>query len=143
VARYSILVVDDDDGVRQVFRDCLRILGHEAQMVSYGEQALRRLARRSYDLLLTDLAMPCMSGLDVACAARRLRPSMPIIIASGSPSPQDLEQMGILGVVFLAKPVGLRALTAAIESAMASRSSPAPSAPDFGGETQPSPLAPL
>lgn len=81
--RSSILLVEDEDEVRDVTEDMLRLLGHEVQSVSSGGAALAALSARAFDILMTDLGLPDMSGALVAEQARAMQPAMRIIIASG------------------------------------------------------------
>jgi CheY-like chemotaxis protein len=80
----TILVVDDDPLVAMSTVDMLEDLGHHVIEASSGDQALRILeAGRTVDLLLTDHAMPGMTGIELARIARRTRPAMPVLLATG------------------------------------------------------------
>ena len=113
-----ILLLDDDARVRQLFQDCLTWLGHEVDAVASGPEALARLQARCYDLLLTDLTMAGMSGLEVAETARTLHPSLPIVMASGSATREDLDWMRERSIAFVCKPVDLHALEETIRGAV-------------------------
>ncbi|MCA1615378.1 MAG: PAS domain S-box protein, partial [Acidobacteria bacterium] len=78
-----VLVVDDDPEVRDVLADLLRELGHEAVAVGGGATALELLARRDFDLLVTDLAMPEMDGLTLAARVRALAPATRVVLSTG------------------------------------------------------------
>jgi PAS domain S-box-containing protein len=108
----NILLVDDHEAVRETTAEMLRDLGHGVQAASDGPTMLQRLAAApaAYDLIVTDYAMPLMSGTDMLKQAREIRPDIPGIIISGyaasetvatAPSdvtvlrkPFTLEQMG-------------------------------------------------
>ena len=79
------MVVDDEPGVRELAVQMLRANGFEAEDVASGEEALARVARqpRAYDLVLLDLAMPQMDGLEVRRALLDSRPNLPILMMSG------------------------------------------------------------
>jgi len=80
----TILVVDDDPLVAMSTVDMLEDLGHTVIEANSGDQALRILENgRRIDLLLTDHAMPGMTGVELARIARRKRPMMPILLATG------------------------------------------------------------
>jgi CheY-like chemotaxis protein len=79
-----ILVVDDDEGVRDVVCDALTLLGYTAESVSGAGEALARFHPGRYDLVVTDLAMPVMNGLQLARHLRALEPTLPILIFSGA-----------------------------------------------------------
>ncbi|MCV9967448.1 response regulator [Pararhizobium sp. BT-229] len=80
----TILVVDDDALVSMGTAAMLEDLGHRVTEVSSGADALAALARnQSFDLVITDHAMPGMTGCELAAQIKNLYPSMPIILASG------------------------------------------------------------
>jgi hypothetical protein len=79
-----VLLVDDDALVSMGTADMLMDLGHSVTEASSGMQALQILeANPQFDVVVTDYAMPGMTGLDLAAKIRQLRPHMPIIIATG------------------------------------------------------------
>jgi CheY-like chemotaxis protein len=79
-----ILVVDDDPSVREVTAAFLRDLGHRVREAADGEAALRMLEQdAATELLVTDIAMPLMSGREVASRARAMRPGLPVLLVTG------------------------------------------------------------
>ncbi len=78
-----LLVVDDDDAVRQVLVDGLRLEGFEVFEAEDGATGLRMLEREPPDALVLDYAMPGMNGAEVAKRARVLRPGLPVVFCSG------------------------------------------------------------
>ncbi len=80
VLQARILIVDDDEVSCRLFAEVLEGDGHEVDQAGSGEEALDRLRRESYDLLLVDVRMPEMSGLDVTRAMRQEQPSLPVIV---------------------------------------------------------------
>ncbi|MGN6154510.1 MAG: ATP-binding protein [Sphingomicrobium sp.] len=81
--RAKILVVDDDDDVRAVTSDTIKELGYEVHAMPGGEKALSRLRDEQFDLLITDVAMPGMNGVELAREARSIDPDLPILFSSG------------------------------------------------------------
>lgn len=80
----KILLVDDDELIAASTADMLEDLGHEVSKVNSGESALRLLGGgQSFDLMITDYLMPRMTGAQLARKARRIRPQMPILLATG------------------------------------------------------------
>jgi CheY-like chemotaxis protein len=81
----TILVVEDDEGVRQLAARILRGLGYAVLEARRGDEALELLSRAetAVDLVLTDVVMPGMSGVALAAQLRRLRPSVRIAFMSG------------------------------------------------------------
>jgi signal transduction histidine kinase len=78
-----ILVVDDDEDVRVVAAAMLEEIGFEVNAVASGEAALRALKDGGFQLLITDLAMPGMNGLELSRRARLIAPDTPVLFASG------------------------------------------------------------
>lgn len=78
-----ILVVDDEEPIRLTMSDLLRRRGYEVMTAENGEAALALVHQRPFDLLLLDLKMPGLSGIDVAKRARERLPDAAIIILTG------------------------------------------------------------
>lgn len=104
-----ILLVDDDDQVREILTDMLGLDDHEVVPVNDPFEALRLLGESTYDLLVTDLGMPGMSGLELAVKARDINPNLPIALVTGWGSQLnegEVLEKGIRAV--LAKPFKLK-----------------------------------
>ncbi len=82
-ARARVLVIDDDDGVRQFIVESLQGSGYVVDAASNGLDGLKALEGQAHDLLIVDFAMPGMNGVEVIQAARRRTPDLPIILATG------------------------------------------------------------
>jgi two-component system response regulator MprA len=109
-----ILVVDDDDPIRESIRLALDIIGIEVVAVESGERALEAFARMPFDGAIVDLMMPGMNGVDTVRALRSRAPSLPVVLISGSlmqasgSAPELLRAAtGMVGVTSLAKPFKL------------------------------------
>lgn len=79
----SILVVDDEDFVRETLGEMLTVLGHRVVSASGGLDALRALNKKGVDLVFTDLSMPEMDGWEVAREIRRRWPEISVILVTG------------------------------------------------------------
>ncbi|PYT31770.1 MAG: hypothetical protein DMG58_11510 [Acidobacteria bacterium] len=81
----EILVVDDEPSVRSVAKRLLERSGYQALEAGSGEEALRVLHQQPYAiaLLLTDIIMPGLSGTQLAVAARKVQPALPVVFMSG------------------------------------------------------------
>ena len=79
----SILVIDDEDSVRETLADMLEVLNHKVQLATSGQEALRMLAAADFDLVFTDLAMPEMDGWETAREIRKRSPEMNIVLVTG------------------------------------------------------------
>lgn len=78
-----ILVVDDEQGVREIFAEALRLSGYTTHEAADGSAALKILNSQAVDLLMTDILMPDVDGLELIMAARRAHPDLKVIAMSG------------------------------------------------------------
>ena len=101
-----ILVADDEAGVRSFLAETLELGGHEVAQAADGEEALALLARRAFDLLVTDLRMPKRDGMEVLREAHARQPDLEVIVltAHGSVS-SAVEAMRLGAFDYLQKPV--------------------------------------
>lgn len=115
-----LLVIDDEPLLAQTLADLLRILGHEAVIATSGEDGLTRLAAEHFDLVLTDLGMPTMSGWEVAQAVKARWPQLPVILVTGWGDAVERDRLDGTGVdLILAKPYTVAQLTHALTQAVA------------------------
>lgn len=114
--RLRILVVDDDQQIRDVLKDMLTINGHKTVACADGYAALDALKRDPYDILITDLGMPGLSGLDLAGEAHEQNPAMPIAMITGWGTQLDQREMALKGIkAVLPKPFHLKDIKALVE----------------------------
>ena len=81
--RTRILVVDDEDFVRELLKEILEMEGCEVQTAASGKEALEIFANSQFECLFTDVGMPGMSGWELAQAIREKNESMPIAVVTG------------------------------------------------------------
>ncbi|MCP5433576.1 MAG: response regulator [Alphaproteobacteria bacterium] len=79
----KILLAEDDDDMRRFLRGILQKAGHEVQAYGQGNEALARLEVERFDLLLTDIVMPVMDGIELARRAAERFPELKIIFITG------------------------------------------------------------
>jgi CheY-like chemotaxis protein len=79
----SILVVDDEQDVRELLQGVLEAADYEVTTAIDGEQAIRLLALQKFSLVLTDLLMPNKDGIEVVGELRKKYPTIPVIVMSG------------------------------------------------------------
>lgn len=93
-----VLVVDDEQDVLDVLTSLLESFGYSAMGVTRGAKALEILKKRKFDLVITDLIMPEMGGLDFVKKMRRMEKKTPVIITAGvdiNESKIDLRKYGV------------------------------------------------
>jgi CheY-like chemotaxis protein len=111
--RPSVLVVDDEDLVRNVVCEWLRRVGLEVVAAASGEDALALFETRTFDLVLIDVLMPGLDGFDTVrvLKSRPERAAIPVLFMSGFPEKNRVLFAGQTGAVdFLPKPLDLKAL---------------------------------
>ncbi len=117
-----ILIVDDEAAVVLIAERMLTKLGYRPHAFTSPRGALTafRSDPASYDLVLSDLTMPGMTGVDLACQLAAARPGLPLIITTGYLRSADAERARQLGVhFFLEKPFTLTSLATAVSDALA------------------------
>lgn len=82
-SRRSILLVDDEDYMLALLKEIVQMLGHRALTAASGAQALEKIASGSVDLVITDMNMPGMSGLELMAQVRQMKPQLPVVLISG------------------------------------------------------------
>jgi signal transduction histidine kinase len=114
-----VLVVDDDAVSRSVLESYLTADGHRAVTAVNAGEAIRRMGRAKFDLIITDHAMPGMSGVQFAAAARGICAGQPVILVTGFAAGslgQDEEPAGV--ALVMRKPVSRRELRLALVTVM-------------------------
>lgn len=102
----TILIVDDENRQREIYRDILLDEGYAAETASSGEAALRLLGQKRYDLVITDLNLPGMTGIDLLTAIQQADPTVTVVLITGYPSIQSAIEATKKGVyTYLEKPV--------------------------------------
>jgi DNA-binding NtrC family response regulator len=118
-AKASILVVDDEEVVRRSYARILDELDCDAQAAADGEQALQAMERRPFDVVLLDVRMPGLQGLDVLKAIKQRWPASEVVIITGYPTLESARQALQLGACdYLAKPADPDELIVAARGAM-------------------------
>jgi EAL domain-containing protein (putative c-di-GMP-specific phosphodiesterase class I)/DNA-binding NarL/FixJ family response regulator len=122
--RTLVLVVDDDRASRSLVKHALEGEGFDTVLASNGQEALDRIAELAIDIVLMDVSMPVLGGLE---ALRRIRADdhsrrLPVILVTGSAGEADRVRGLETGADdYLAKPIGLRELAARVRSQLRSR----------------------
>ena len=116
----KIILAEDDDDMRRFLVKALEKAGHQVQSFGEGASAFEEIKQTTFDLLLTDIVMPEMDGIELARRAAELDPSLKIMFITGfaavalhpdSKAPKDAK--------VLSKPFHLRDLVAEVDRMMA------------------------
>ena len=83
LATQRVLLIDDQPDMRYSLTEMLKALGHEVTVAADGKTALERIAHSAFSIILTDLGMPGMDGLEVATRAKQLQPHVPVVLLTG------------------------------------------------------------
>ena len=112
-----VLVVDDDPMLLSLLVDTLQTIGYEVVGALGGAQALDLLARSRFDLMVTDIKMPDIDGIQLLKMARHLYAGMPVLFITAYASPQMIGEAAPDG--FLSKPFRIQHIEALIERTLA------------------------
>lgn len=108
--KLRILIADDDESVLDMLRAFLE-RKHQVALVTNGVEALEKLKEEHFDMVLSDVDMPRMSGIDLLKAVRRLYPNVAVVIMTGLPGVEAaVEALKVGAVDYLSKPFDLHGL---------------------------------
>jgi CheY-like chemotaxis protein len=113
----TILIVDDEPGYRMMMEFELSQEGYRVLAAGSGKEALDTLKKEKVDLVITDMKMPAMDGLDMALAARKNDPRLPIILMTGY-AEDRVWKAKELNIPSLHKPFHLKELRKLIDSSL-------------------------
>lgn len=121
LGRAKILLVDDDEEVRTITCDMVGELGYKVSTAATGEEALARIRDERFDLLITDVLMPGMNGVELARRVRSYNANLPIIFSSGYADVQVFgEELSYEAV--LRKPFRIAEVARRVEAALETHS---------------------
>ena len=118
--RGTVLVIDDEAPVRELVADVLTSRGHAVSVAVGGHEGLARFAAGRYDIVLTDLGMPDMTGWEVTRAIKATHPSTPVLLITGWGDVMEPPE-GTLVDGVVTKPFDVTRLAAAVEQALRAR----------------------
>lgn len=113
----KILVVDDEPDFLATCVRLLALMGHEAVTARDALEAIARIDEGGLDLIITDMRMGSLGGEAVILRAERALPPLPVIVATGHPSPDIVQTAREKGLTLLSKPMTPVELRTAIEQA--------------------------
>lgn len=115
----TVLLVDDDPAVLRALARTLRASGYEVLTACNGEEAVQRIAQRPFDVILSDIGMPGMDGIQLLREVREHDLNVPVILITGEPAVRTAVQALEYGAFhYLTKPVANDALNVLLEKAV-------------------------
>jgi len=119
-----ILVIDDEETVRSVLSRILSQVNHQVTMAENGEEGIRLFREKDFDLVLTDLGMPGMSGWEVCRAIKKMSPHTPVGMITGWGAEVDQSKIEENGIDFvIPKPFQFDQILKVVDETIASRGS--------------------
>lgn len=107
----TVLVIDDDAGLQSMFKLFLKKQGFARIIVGTGKEAMAAMQKQKFELCFLDLQLPDMTGDEVYKEAKKIQPTLPIVIITGFPDSQMLDNILKLGpVTVLKKPLKVETL---------------------------------
>ncbi len=114
-----ILLAEDDNSMRFFLARSLEVAGHEVLAFADGEDALPALSAGPFDILISDIVMPRIGGIELAVKAKEIHPTLPVIFITGfsAVSIEDLDTVEGVSQM-LSKPFHLNSLVDAVDRAL-------------------------
>jgi CheY-like chemotaxis protein len=117
--RARILVIDDEDSVRDILSRMLKTKGHRVVVAPNGEDGIERFKAESFDLVFTDLGMPKLSGWDVGKMIKGINPRTPVAMITGWGVELDREKLNESGIdLIISKPFNFEQVIDLVSEAM-------------------------
>ena len=114
-----ILIVDDEDDLREMLAETVRSLGHEVESGADGEEGLRLYKQQEFDLVITDLKMPKMDGLTLLREVKLLRPDAVVLMITAYPTIDSAVQAIKLGAYdYVTKPFKIEQIEVVVRRAV-------------------------
>ena len=124
-----ILVVDDEKIITAMLQELLKGLGYQVSVSNDSREALSLIEENPsfFDLLITDMTMPHLTGLELAQQAMAMRADLPVILCTGFSELINKEQSHAIGIrAYLSKPTSVRELALTVHRILAGAEEPAP-----------------
>lgn len=117
MSQRSILVVDDELLIRDLLYDFLSGRGWHVQVADSAERALQEAGRQHFDVVLADIKLPEMSGLELVSQVKEIHPAQPVVLMTGYPSVESAVQaLRLKADDYITKPFNIHALAKRLES---------------------------
>ena len=122
IGRMSVLVVDDDESIREMCYRALTNRDLDVTVAEDGEEALKKIQKKTFDIVLTDLSLPIIGGIELLKEIRKSYPSIDVIIMTGHPELEvavDCMKKGAYD--YLVKPFDVDYLSVTVDKCLSKR----------------------
>jgi len=115
MTQLSVLIIDDEEDIRDVLAEIVALFGYRATLLSNGLDAWKRISSEDFDLIITDLGLPGMDGIELLKKMRTVAIETPVLIITGVGFESKFEEIaGCLCWDYLQKPFTMDTLRAKI-----------------------------
>src|SRR3989338_8737013 len=119
--KFRVLVVDDEDSIREFLEIMLKREGYAVEVAASAQAAIEKLNQQPVDIVVTDIAMPEMNGIELLGRIKQLRVDMAVIVMTAHGSTNSaVEAMKLGASDYLTKPFQIEEMKIAIQSALKS-----------------------
>ena len=117
-----ILIAEDDEEMRALLKDSLLEEGFEFDSAGNGSEAIRKFVEKPFDLVITDIRMPGLTGLDILPRIKKLRPETLIIVITAFGSEEVRRKSFDRGATaYLEKPISMNRLKALVQEMISTK----------------------
>ena len=121
-SKINVLLVDDEEEFVKALSERIQMRNHGSEIALDGEQALKKIGEKRPDVMVLDLKMPGMDGIEVLRHVKKAYPELPVIILTGHGTEKDEEEALRLGAFqYLKKPVKIETLMKHVRNAYKSK----------------------
>jgi len=119
--KVNILVAEDEADLRDILKVTLEQEGYRAILASDGDEAIKRIEKKSFQMALIDLKMPGVNGKELVFKIKQINPLMPIVIVTGSPDFKEEVSLKKQVYEYIYKPFRLNELVGVVKEALLMR----------------------
>ena len=116
--KLNILVAEDEADLREILKVTLEQEGYRAILVSDGDEAIKKIETKSFQMALIDIKMPGVSGKELVSKIKQINPLMPIVIITGSPDFKEEMSLKKQTYEYIYKPFRLNELVGVVKRAL-------------------------
>ena len=116
--KVNILVAEDEADLRDILKVTLEQEGYRAILASDGDEAIKKIEKKSFQMALIDIKMPGVNGKELVFKIKQINPLMPIVIVTGSPDFKEEVSLKKQVYEYIYKPFKLDKLVGVVKEAL-------------------------